>query len=85
MRNLLPPPYGQFYLHWRVISADTSFAKGLFGLYLHINRHKNLVIVRLGTKEGSTNRINYFAATCSTDHRTETLNPRFCQEVGKFA
>lgn len=53
--------------HWRVVSSDRYFAKGLFGQYLYIDRSNNTVIVRLGTKEGGVKWIEYFAGMATAE------------------
>lgn len=59
-KNINPKDGHDYNVMWRNISDHEIFAKGLLGQYLYVNWEKQLIIVRLGYKEGKTDWIKIF-------------------------
>lgn len=60
--NVELPPEGEvsYHHHWRVDADGNLMAVGLLGQYICVSYKKDLVIVRLGAKEGDINWKGYF-------------------------
>ena len=49
-----------YHYHWRVLEDGSFFAKGILGQYIYIDPSRNLIMMRLGKKEGDVDWIDFF-------------------------